>query len=139
MAHESLQRQEQTDATSDRALGGVFAGLFLLIGLYPWFFGGESRLWALGVGGIFAAAALLVPALLGPLNRLWTLLGMLLHRVTSPIVLGVMFFLVITPMGVAMRLFGKDPLRLRFDRQGSSYWVERSPPGPNPDTFSDQF
>ena len=139
MAHESLQRPEQAHGSSDRALGLVFAVVFLAIGLYPWFFNGALRLWALVVGGAFAAMALLLPSLLAPLNRAWTRLGMLLHKVMSPIVLGVMFFLVITPMGVVMRWLGKDPLRLHFDRELPSYWLERTPPGPKPDTFSDQF
>lgn len=139
MAHESLQRQDQVRASSDRAVGLVFAVVFLLIGLFPWFFGGGLRPWALIVGAVFVATALLMPALLGPLNRVWTLLGLLLHKVMTPFVLGVMFFLVITPMGVVMRMFGGDPLRLHFDRQRPSYWLERSPPGPKPETFSDQF
>ena len=139
VAHESLQRQDQVHASSDRAVGLVFAVMFLLIGLFPWFFGGGVRLWSLIVGGVFVATALLTPALLGPLNRVWSLLGLLLHKLMTPFVLGVMFFLVITPMGVVMRMFGGDPLRLRFDRQRPSYWLERSPPGPKPDTFSDQF
>jgi hypothetical protein len=57
----------------------------------------------------------------------------------SPLILGIMFYAVFTPMGMVMRLLGKDPLRLRFDQKLSSYWVERIPPGPKPDTLSDQF
>ena len=79
------------------------------------------------------------PALLAPLNRLWTRFGALLHRVVSPIVLGFMFFVVITPMGLVRRMLVKDPLRLRFDRQAGSYWVPRQPPGPPPQSLTNQF
>jgi hypothetical protein len=57
----------------------------------------------------------------------------------SPVVLGIMFFLVVTPIGLLMRAFGKDPLRLRFDKSASSYWLDRTPPGPPPESLSDQF
>ncbi len=80
-----------------------------------------------------------MPSLLAPLNRVWTKFGLLLHKVVSPIVLGVMFYLVITPTGLLMRLFGKDPLRLKFDGTAKSYWIPREPPGPKPDSIKDQF
>jgi hypothetical protein len=139
MGHESFERHEQIRGSSDRALGLVFGAVFLILAVYPWFFSGEVRVWALIVCGAFVVVALAAPRILAPLNRLWTRFGLVLHKVVSPIVLGVMFFGVITPMGLAMRLFGKDLLGLRFDRQRLSYWLERSPPGPKPDTLSDQF
>jgi hypothetical protein len=83
--------------------------------------------------------AWLSPAALAPLNRVWTRFGLLLHRIVSPVVLGVMFFVVVTPMGLIMRALGKDPLRLRFDRDARSYWIDRRPPGPAPDTLNNQF
>src|SRR5262245_4434389 len=107
MAHESLERNEEVQGSTDRALGLVFGAVFLIIGLFPWFFGGGLHLWALMVSGGFVAIALTVPQLLAPLNRLWTRLGVVLHKVVSPIVLGIMFFAVITPMGLVMRLLGK--------------------------------
>jgi hypothetical protein len=139
MSHESLERHRQIEGSSDRTLGLVFGGVFLIVAVYPWLFGGDIRVWAFIVCAAFVAIALAAPSLLSPLNRLWTRFGLILHKFVSPIVLGIMFFGVITPMGVAMRLFGKDLLRLRFDRQRPSYWLERAPPGPKPDTLSDQF
>jgi hypothetical protein len=139
MGHESYERHEDVHGSSNRALGLVFAAVFLIIALFPWFFGGPIRMWSVIVSGGFTAIALLLPRLLTPLNRFWTRLGLVLQRVVSPVILGIMFFLVFTPMGFVMRLLGKDPLRLRFDRQLASYWVERTPPGPKPDTLSDQF
>ena len=87
----------------------------------------------------FLAAALVWPGVLAPLNRLWTRFGLLLHRLVSPLVLGVMFFLVITPMGLVMRALGKDPLRLQRDRAARTYWIDRQPPGPAPDSLNNQF
>jgi hypothetical protein len=113
--------------------------VFLLIAVLPWLFGSHVRIWSLLVSATFAAVALVSPRLLTPLNRFWTRLGLVLHKVVSPLILGIMFYAVFTPMGVVMRLLGKDPLRLRFDPKLSSYWVERTPPGPKPDTLSDQF
>jgi hypothetical protein len=139
MGHESYQRHEDVQGSSNRALGLVFAVVFLIIAVFPLFFGGHVRTWPLAVCGGFAVVALLWPRLLAPLNRFWTRLGLILHRIVSPIILGIMFFAVFTPMGFVMRLMGKDPLRLRFDQDLSSYWVERTPPGPKPDTLSDQF
>jgi hypothetical protein len=78
------------------------------------------------------------PAALAPLNRM-DAFRLLLHRIVSPLVLGVMFFGVVTPMGLVMRALGKDPLRLRFDRDARSYWIDRRPPGPAPDTLNNQF
>jgi hypothetical protein len=88
---------------------------------------------------VFLLLAGILPRALGPLNWLWTQFGLLLHKIVSPIVLGVLFFLVFTPLGLAMRLFGGDPLRLRFQPDAPSYWIERSPPGPAPDSLKNQF
>jgi hypothetical protein len=139
MGHETFERHEEVQGSSNRTLGLVFGAVFLIIAVFPWFFGRGIRLWALIVCIGFVAVALVWPQLLAPLNRVWTRLGLVLHKIVSPIILGIMFFGVFTPMGFVMRLLGKDPLRLRFDRQSSSYWVERTPPGPKPDTLSDQF
>lgn len=139
LSHESLQRREEIQGSSDRAFGLVFAAVFLIIATYPLLFGGQIRVWSLGAGAAFAVVAFVWPGALAPLNRLWTRFGLLLHRIVSPVVLGIMFFAVITPMGLVMRLLGKDPLRLRFDTRAHSYWIERRPPGPKPDSFPDQF
>jgi hypothetical protein len=139
VGHESFERHEEVHGSSNRALGFVFGAVFLIIAVFPWFFGGGLRLWSLIVCGAFVGVALIAPGLLTPLNRAWTRLGLVLHKIVSPLVLGFMFYIVITPMGVVMRWLGKDPLRLRFDRGSTTYWLERNPPGPKPDTLSDQF
>src|SRR5262249_24973856 len=117
----------------------VFGAVFAIIAVWPWLFGGQIRIWSGIVGAVFALVAWLWPAVLAPLNRVWTRFGLLHHRVVSPVVLGVMFFVVLTPMGLIMRALGKAPLRLRMDRNAGSYWIDRRPPGPAPDTLNNQF
>jgi hypothetical protein len=70
---------------------------------------------------------------------LWTRLGVLLGKVVSPIALGILFYAVLTPVALILRLTGQDPLRLRPDRGGDSYWITRKPPGPPPDSMGNQF
>lgn len=139
MAHESLQRGEEVQGSSNRALGLVFGTVFLIIGVYPWLFGGQVRTWSLAICVVFVAVALALPRVLTPLNKAWTRFGLILHRIVNPIVLGIMFFGVVTPTGFAMRWLGKDSLRLRWDPRATTYWLERNPPGPKPDTLPDQF
>jgi Saxitoxin biosynthesis operon protein SxtJ len=97
--------------------------------------------WAM-VGWLVAAVILLsitltVPRVLEPLKKLWLRLGWLLHMVASPVLLGLFFFTVVTPIGVGLRFFGKDPLRLK--RGASTYWIERQPPGPAPSTMTQLY
>src|SRR3989304_4242440 len=136
---DELRRDAAPAGGSNRSLGLVLAAFFAIMGLLPLLFGDALRLWALAVGAVFLLAALAFPAVLAPLNRVWTKFGLLLHKVVSPIVLGIMFYLVVTPTGLLMRLFGKDSLRLKLDRQLGSYWIERTPPGPAPESLKDQF
>lgn len=139
MGHESFERDTPLQGSSNRTLGFVFGVVFFIIGALPLAFGATARWWSVVVGGLFVALGLFAPRFLAPLNRLWTRFGLLLHRIVSPVVLGIMFYLVVTPIGILMRMFGKDPLRLRFDTDAKSYWIERTPPGPSPQSLSDQF
>jgi len=138
-AHEDLSRKHVARGPSNRNFGFVFSAFFLLLGLAPLRKHQPVRWWALGIAGAFLVATLLVPGLLAPLNRLWMKLGHLLGRITTPIVTGLLFYLVFTPAGFLARLLGKDPLRLRFDPKASSYWQERRPPGPPPEDMANQF
>jgi hypothetical protein len=83
--------------------------------------------------------SLWVPRILRPLNRIWLKIGLLLNKVVSPIVLGIVFFGVLTPLGAVLRMRGKDPLRLRFEKDAPSYWIMRQPPGPAPRSMTRQF
>ncbi len=73
------------------------------------------------------------------MNRLWFLFGMALHKVISPLVMGLLFYLTVTPIALIMRAIGKDPLHRQFDPQAKSYWIERRPAGPAPETMRRQF
>jgi hypothetical protein len=139
MAHEDLTREQDVEGSSDRSFGVVFAVVFLVIAGWPLWHGEALRWWAAGVAAVFALTAMVRPALLAGLNRQWMKLGVLLGKVVSPIALGLLFYGVITPLGVVLRLAGKDPLRLKFDRGADSYWIRREPPGPPPDSMTNQF
>jgi hypothetical protein len=125
--------------SSDRGFGLVFSVCFAAVGLLPLLQGNAPRLWAVVASGVMLVVAMLAPALLRPFNRLWTRFGILLHSVVSPVALAIVFFGVVTPTGLLMRLFGKDLLGLRFDRNAASYWVKRTPPGPTADSLRQQF
>ena len=139
MAHENLHREEQIDGSSDRTFGLVFAGFFCLVACWPLFHAEPPRWWALICSAIFALTALSKPALLAGLNQRWTKLGIVLGKIVSPIAVGILFYAVFTPFGFVMRLTGKDPLRLKLNPNAKTYWIERKPPGPPPDSMTNQF
>jgi len=125
---------------SDRGFGITFAIVFALLGGY---FTAVSPLaagpWLLVISGAFLVLAIIRPVTLRPLNILWFKFGLLLHKIVSPIVMGLMFFLVITPFAIVMKLARRDHLRLKFDAEQESYWVKREVPGPSPESFKKQF
>ena len=137
--HEDFSRGQHVKASSNRAFGWVFVIVFLIIALWPLFFGGALRWWSLIVSGLVAVVTMAAPALLTIPNRLWLRFGLLLNRIVSPVVLAIMFYLVVTPMGLLMRLFARRTLHLRRDAAAGSYWIKREPPGPKPDSMPRQF
>ena len=137
--HEDFSRRLIVKRTTDRSFGLVFAVVFAVIGLWPLIGGLDPRWWALAIAAAVAAAAILAPRVLAPANRLWHEIGVGLQRVVNPLILGLVFYLGVTPTGLVMRLFGKDPLGLKPDPDAESYWIERRPPGPPPDTMPYQF
>lgn len=137
--HEDFSREEHVKAGSDRGFGQVFAGFFAIVSALSAWRGHTSWHWALPLAVAFLVAAYTYPKLLSPLNKLWLKFGLLLYKVMNPLVLGLLFFITITPIGLVMRLFGKDFLRLRLDRGARSYWIDRSPPGPPPQSMKNQF
>ncbi len=137
--HEDFGRKDVPRSGSERGFGIVFAVVFAIIGVWPLLDGGPIRLWALAGAGVFLAAGLFLPVVLRPLNRLWFLFGMALHKVMSPLVMALLFYLTVTPIALIMRIVGKDPLNRRFDPRAKSYWVERHPAGPAPETMRQQF
>lgn len=139
MAHEDLTREQYVEGSSDRSFGLVMAAVLLLVALGPLRHGHTPRWWALAVAVVFALLAVAKPALLARLNRLWMKLGILLGKVVSPIALGILFYGVLTPLAMVIRLTGKDPLRLKLEPGADSYWILRKPPGPPPDSMTNQF
>jgi Saxitoxin biosynthesis operon protein SxtJ len=137
--HEFGAAHSEAKSSSDRSFGMVFAVVFLLIALGRFWHG--THTWPLyaviGLG--FAGVGLLRPALLAPLNRIWARLGLLLGKIVSPIVLGGLFFLIITPAAMILRWTGKDLLNLRREPRAATYWLVRDPPGPTPESINDQF
>ena len=136
---ENTERSEAIEGSSDRVFGLVFAGVFSVVALWPLVQGEAIRLWAMLVAMAFLALAVAIPRSLSQLNRLWMRLGLLMGRVVSPVAIGIVYYLTVVPTGLIMRALGKDPLRLRFERELPSYWIKREPPGPNPKTMNDQF
>jgi hypothetical protein len=136
---EGQSHGRKVEMGSDRSFGLVFAAFFLILCLLPLKSGEEPRLWAGAVAGAFLVVALVAPKALKPLNKLWFLVGMALHHVVTPVVMGLLFFVTVTPIGLIMRAMGKDPLRLSRDDAAASYWIKRDPPGPAPDSMRRQF
>jgi hypothetical protein len=125
----------------ERTFGLFFAALAIAAAAWRWFAHGERTL-PLALGALALALALLAlvaPRVLAPLNRAWFALGMLLARVVNPIVLSLLFFVVVTPYALVLRLLRRDALRLRPDPDAASYWIERDPPGPAPDFLQRQY
>ena len=139
LAHDSLARPDDVKLGSDRSFGIVFAIFCTIVtGAQLWTSHHFSWPWA-AAAGAFMFAALLASRLLHPLNVLWFKFGMLLHHIVTPVVLGLMFFAVFTPIGFWMRIVRKRPLNLRLDPNAKSYWIDRKPPGPPPESFKNQF
>ena len=109
---------------SNRGFGIVFFVVFLLISFWPSIEGQSIRIWALTVSLIFLVLGLLNSKLLSPFNLIWVKFGEVLGRIIAPIAMGVVYFIIITPIGLFMRLIGKDLLRTKFSKN-NSYWIKR--------------
>ena len=109
---------------SNRSFGIVFFVVFLLIAFYPLLNSGEIRIWSLLISIIFLILGLLNSKILNPLNKIWFQFGIFLGKIVSPLVMGIIFFLVVTPIGLLMRVLNKDLLNLKFNNN-NSYWIEK--------------
>ena len=125
--------------SSDRSFGLVFAAVFAIIACWPLLHWESPRWWAVAIAAAFAVVALVRAHLLRPLNRVWLALGRLLHKIVSPLVMGVIFFAAVTPTGWIMRLRGKDLLSLKRRPDQKSYWIRRQPTGSETETMKNQF
>lgn len=137
--HESLEHKDDVEIGSEKSFGFVFAAVFMIIALWPLINGMPPRWWAIVVSAVFLLAAFIAKPLLKPLNVLWFKFGLLLYKIVNPIVMGLLYYLTIVPMGLIMKAFGKDPLNRRFNPEAKTYWIERAPHGPEPDSMKNQF
>ena len=113
--------------SSNRSFGIVFFIVFLLIALYPLTYSQDIRVWSTIISIIFLVLGLLNSKILTPLNKLWFKFGIFLGKIISPIIMGIIFFLVVTPIGLLMRLLGKDLINLKYNNN-KSYWIEKNGP-----------
>ena len=113
--------------SSNRSFGIIFFVVFFLIALYPLIHNEEIRIWSLIISLIFLILGLINSRILTPLNKLWFKFGILLGKIVSPIIMGIIFFLVVTPIGFIMKILGKDVLNLKFN-ENKSYWIEKTGP-----------
>ena len=109
---------------SNRSFGVVFFVVFLLIGLWPILKGNEIRIWSIVISLIFLILGILNSKTLTPFNKVWFRFGIFLGNFISPIIMGIVFFLVVTPTGLIMKLFRKDLINLRKNNS-STYWIEK--------------
>jgi hypothetical protein len=114
--------------SSNRSFGIVFFVVFLFIALYPITYSEDIRIWSLIISFIFIILGLLNSKILTPLNKLWFKFGVILGKIISPIIMGIIFFLVVTPIGLTMKVLGKDLLRLKFNKKDNTYWIEKNGP-----------
>ncbi len=140
--HTEHQEHHEIEGSSDRSFGLTVGGILLLIE--------AVRLWKSGLVDttgiilLIVAVPLLVlglvyPKILAPLNKAWTKLGLVMFKVVNPVIMFAVYILTIVPIGLMMKVMGKDPLHLKLDKSAKSYWIERDPAGPSPESMKKQF
>ncbi|RPF72173.1 hypothetical protein [Aurantiacibacter spongiae] len=140
--HETYEDHREIAGPSDRSFGLTVGGILVAIGLVRRLFlsaGPGSTLALLIVGGLLVLAALTRPALLAPLNTAWTKLGLLLAAIVNPVMMALIYTFVFLPVGLGMKLFGRDALNRRRAPGSRTQWISRDPAGPPPDTMKNQF
>ena len=138
-AHESFDRSHDLILPTERSFGLVFAAIFSGLGMYRGWHGHLDGYGWLSMGAVFLLLALFWIAPLVPLNRLWARVGQALHAVVSPLMMAAIFFVAVMPIGLLLRLLGKDVLKLRADPAVKSYWVACEGSGARPGAMKDQF
>ena len=139
MSEPSINNTKPKPELNNRTFGLIFAAIFLLVALFPMIRGAGPREWALMVAGAFTVSALVIPQALTPLNHLWAKFGQIMHKITNPLLMGLVFFLAVVPTAFFAKLFGKDPMRRKVDPSAESYWIEREPGEINAESFDQQF
>lgn len=140
--HESPVEHHDVKRASDRSFGLTVGGILLAIGVVRWWLF-DATPWStaafVGIGSVLMLFGQMAPSKLAPLNRAWMRLGLLLASIVNPIILFLLFVIVFVPTALVLRLQGRDALGLRRDPTTGSYWIERTPPAPHPDTMIHQF
>ena len=111
--------------SSNRNFGLVFFIIFLIVSLWPLTYEGPIRIWTVIISLVFLILGLMNSKLLTPLNKLWFKFGMILGAIFAPVVMGVVFFLVVTPIGLVMKIMGRDLLNKKYDKKKRTYWIKR--------------
>ena len=114
--------------SSNRSFGLLFFVVFLIVSLWPLTHEGSIRIWSVIVSAVFLILGLINSKLLTPLNLFWFKLGIILGAIISPIVMGIVFFLVVTPTGFILRIMGKDLLNKKYNKKKETYWIKRETP-----------
>lgn len=118
---------EIKNTVTNRNFGLTFFIVFLIVSIWPLLYNEQIRIWSLIVGFIFLILGLVNSKILTPLNKIWFKFGIILGKLVSPVVMGIVFFFVVTPISIIMKIFGKDLLNLKYNNQ-KSYWLEKSGP-----------
>ena len=122
--------EKKIKVSSNKSFGIVFSIFFLLISIYPLLNNNPIYYWSLFVSFIFLVLGLMNSKILSPLNLLWFKFGILLGKIVSPVVMGIIFFLVVTPISIILKIFGKDVLNLKFNNN-KTYWIVKDGPKSN--------
>jgi large-conductance mechanosensitive channel len=140
--HESFRDQELTKAGTDRAFGCAVGSILMLIGATKAFVAGAALPIASLIfvaGSVLLLLGIVAPARLSTLNKVWFKIGAVIAKVVNPIILAILFFFVVTPMALVMRMMGKRPLHLAPDRSAATYWINRGPPEGGASSMRRQF
>jgi hypothetical protein len=137
--HENLTKQDEVKRGSDKSFGLIFAFVFSLLGFWLLLSAQRIQFWPFAICTLLVLVSFTLPQILAPFNKLWFLFGRLLHSFVSPIIMGLIFYTTVTPIGLIMRVLGKRPIPLKFNPETKSYWIKREPPGPEPESMTQQF
>jgi len=123
-----MEKYSKIKIGSNRSFGLVFFVVFLIIGLWPLKNGSSINFWLIGISIIFLVLGLMNSKFLNPLNKLWFKFGIMLGAIIAPIVMSIVYFLVVTPIGLLMKIIGKDLLNIKYDKSKKTYWIKRNIP-----------
>jgi len=117
----------------------VFVIVFIIIGLWPLLEENSPRIWAIAISTVFLVTGYFTPAVLKPLNNIWYRFGLFLHKIVSPVVIGILYYGTVFPTNIFLKLIKKDPMMRKYEPDSESYWIKREPPGPDNNSFGNQF